>query len=186
MYSPTELKKNTVIQLDGAPFKVIEYSQKVVGRGGSIVNVKLKNLLTGAVIPKTFKGQDKIEPAEVLSRRVQFLYRDGDDFFFMDPETYEQYQVPSETVGDVAGFLKENAELDLQFFNGAIVGLVLPKNMWLQVNRTENVVKGDTTSSVMKDAELETGLIIKVPAFIKEGDVVSVDTENLTYRERQK
>ena len=186
MYSPTELKKNTVIQLDGAPFKVVEYSQKVVGRGGSIVNVKLKNLLTGAVLPKTFKGQDKIEPAEVLNRRVQFLYDDGSDFFFMDPETYEQYQVPLELIGDAKGFLKESAELELQFFNGAIVGLVLPKNTWLAVVRTEHVVKGDTTSSVMKDAELETGLVIKVPAFIKEGDVVSVDTETLAYRERQK
>ncbi|MDR0979775.1 MAG: elongation factor P [Candidatus Nomurabacteria bacterium] len=186
MYSPTDLKKNTVIQLDGAPFKVIEYSQKVMGRGGSIVNVKVKNLLTGAVIPKTFKGQEKIEPAEVLSRRVQYLYDDGSDFFFMDPESYEQYQVPSEIIGDAKGFLKENAELDLQFFNGAIVGLTLPKNMWLAVVHTESVVKGDTTSSVMKDAELETGLTIKVPAFIKEGDVVSVDTETLAYRERQK
>jgi elongation factor P len=186
MYSPTDLKKNTVIQLDGAPFKVVEYSQKVVGRGGSIVNVKLKNLLTGAVIPKTFKGQEKIEPAEVLSRHVQYLYDDGSDFFFMDPETYEQYQIPLELVGDAKGFLKENAELDLQFFNGAIVGLTLPKNMWLTVVHTENVVKGDTTSSVMKDAELETGLVIKVPAFIKNDDVISVDTDSLAYRERQK
>ncbi|MCL2038461.1 elongation factor P [Candidatus Saccharibacteria bacterium] len=186
MYSPTDLKKNTVIELDGAPFKVVEYSQKVVGRGGSIVNVKLKNLLTGALIPKTFKGQDKITPAEVNNRRVQFLYDDASDFFFMDPETYEQYQLPLEIVGDAKSFLKENSELDLQFFNGAIVGLVLPKNLWLTVAHTENVVKGDTTSSVMKDAELETGLVIKVPAFIKVGDVVSIDTENLTYRERQK
>ena len=153
MYSPTDLKKNTLITLDGEPYKVVEYAQKVMGRGGSIVNVRLKNLITGALIPKTFKGQDKIEPAEVTNRNVQYLYSDGEKFYFMDPNDFGQYEVLAEM---------------------------------LKVEYTENVVKGDTTSSVMKDAKLETGAEIKVPAFIKTGDVISVDTETYAYRERQK
>src|SRR3990167_8716647 len=98
MYQPTDLKKGTVIQIDGKPYRITDYNQKVMGRGGSIVNVKLKNLIDGSVIPKTFKGQDKIEPAEVSNKAVQYLYSDGSDFHFMDPESFEQFQIGSEIV----------------------------------------------------------------------------------------
>ena len=100
MYQPTDLKKGTVCQIDGKPYRVIEYGQKVMGRGGSIVNVKLKNLIDGSVIPKTFKGQDKIEPAEVTNKKVQYLYHSGDSFNFMDPESFEQFELSSEIVGE--------------------------------------------------------------------------------------
>lgn len=186
MYSPTELKKGVVIQIDGKPFRVTEYNQKVVGRGGSIVNVKLKNLIDGGVVPKTFKGQEKIEPAEVTSQTVQYLYSDGSDFFFMDPESFEQFQIPNNIVDDAAGYLKEGENLTLQSFNGNIINVELPKNIYLQVTYCEEVTKGDTTSSVLKDATLETGLVVKVPAFIKIGDVISVDTATGDYRERKK
>lgn len=186
MYQPTDLKKGVVFQLEGHPYKVIEYNQKVVGRGGSIVNVKIKNLITGALLPKTFKGQDKVEPAEVTRKKVQYLYNDGEDFYFMDPENFEQFQLPKDIIDDASGYLKEGEEIDLQFFDNKVINIELPKNVWLKVVYTENVVKGDTTSSVLKDAELETGVTIKVPAFIKENDVISVDTENGNYRERQK
>lgn len=186
MYGPTDLKKNVLITLDGQPYKVIEYSQKVMGRGGSIVNVKVKNLITGALLPKTFKGQEKIEPAEVTTRKVQYLYHDDDKFYFMDPETFEQYELAADMVGDMQDFMKDGDEMEIQFYNGTAINLALPKNLWLKVTYTENAVKGDTTSSVQKDATLETGVVIKVPAFIKTGDVVSVDTETRSYRERQK
>ena len=186
MYGPTDLKKNTLITLDGQPYKVIEYSQKVMGRGGSIVNVRVKNLITGALIPKTFKGQEKIEPAEVTTKKVQYLYRDEEKFYFMDPTTFEQYELPSDMVGDSKDFMKDGDEMEIQFYNGTAINLTLPKNLWLEVTSTENAVKGDTSTSVMKDATLETGVVIKVPAFIKEGDVVSVDTETYAYRERKK
>ena len=186
MYQPTDLKKGTVCQLDGQPYRVIEYGQKVMGRGGSIVNVKLKNLITGAVIPKTFKGQDKIEPAEVSTKSVQYLYNDGEIFFFMDPESFEQFEVPTETVDTATSYLKEGDMLSLQFFGDKIINVELPKNLFLTVTYAEDVVKGDTTSSVLKDATLETGLTVKVPAFIKTGDVISVDTTTGEYRERQK
>lgn len=186
MYQPTDLKKGTVCQIDGKPYRVIEYAQKVMGRGGSIVNVKLKNLIDGSVIPKTFKGQDKIERAEVTSRPVQFLYSDGTDFHFMDPATFEQFQLSAEIVDTAANYMKEGDELNLQFFGDTVINVELPKNLYLEVTYTEDVVKGDTTSSVLKDATLETGLVIKVPAFIKVGDVVSVDTSTGEYRERKK
>ena len=186
MYGPTDLKKNTLITLDGQPYKVVEYSQKVMGRGGSIVNVKVKNLITGALLPKTFKGQEKIEPAEVTNQSVQYLYNDGEKFYFMNPETFMQYELQADMVGDSKDFMKEGENFDIQFYNDGPINLVLPKNVWLTVEYTESVVKGDTTSSVMKDAKLETGVTIKVPAFIKTGDVISVDTETYAYRERQK
>lgn len=186
MYQPTDLKKGTVIQIDGQPYRVIEYSQKVMGRGGSIVNVRLKNIITGAVIPKTYKGADKIEPAEVSMREVQYLYSDGATYFFMQPESFEQFEVPAENVDTARDYLKEGDMLSLQFFGDQIINVELPKNLYLAVTYTEDVVKGDTTSSVLKDATLETGKVIKVPAFIKTGDVVSVDTTTGEYRERQK
>lgn len=186
MYQPTDLKKGIVCQIDGKPYRVVEYNQKVMGRGGSIVNVKLKNLIDGSVIPKTFKGQEKIEPAEVNNKSVQYLYNDGETFFFMDPESFEQFELPADIVDEAKDYLKEGDMLTLQFFGDRIINVELPKNLYLEVTYTEDVVKGDTTSSVLKDATLETGKIIKVPAFIKVGDVVSVDTTSGEYRERKK
>ena len=135
MYGPTDLKKNTLITLDGQPYKVVEYSQKVMGRGGSI------------------KGQEKIEPAEVTTRKVQYLYKDDEKFYFMDPESFEQYELPADMVGDSKDFMKDGDEMEIQFYNGTPINLVLPKNIWLVVTYTENAVKGDTTSSVMKDGK---------------------------------
>ena len=186
MYQPTDLKKGVVCQIDGQPYRVIDYNQKVMGRGGSIVNVKLKNLITGAVIPKTFKGQDKIEPAEVTSKTVQYLYNDGSVFFFMDPNSFEQFELSADLVDEAKNFMKEGDELALQFFDGKVITVEMPKNVYLEVTYTEAVVKGDTTSSVLKDATLETGAIVKVPAFIKVGDIISVDTSTGEYRERKK
>lgn len=186
MYQPTDLKKGVIVQLDGKPYRVVDYNQKVMGRGGSIVNVRLKNLIDGSVLPKTFKGQDKIEPAEVSTQSVQYLYNDGDTFYFMDPTSFEQFELAADLVDSAKGYLKEGDTLSLQFFDGKVINVELPKNLYLQVTYTEDVVKGDTTSSVLKDATLETGLVVKVPAFIKTGDVISVDTASGEYRERKK
>ncbi|MBB1558438.1 elongation factor P [Candidatus Saccharibacteria bacterium] len=186
MYQPTDLKKGVIVQLDGKPYRVVDYNQKVMGRGGSIVNVRLKNLIDGSVLPKTFKGQDKIEPAEVSTQSVQYLYNDGDTFYFMEPTSFEQFELAADLVDSAKGYLKEGDTLSLQFFDGKVINVELPKNLYLQVTYTEDVVKGDTTSSVLKDATLETGLVVKVPAFIKTGDVISVDTASGEYRERKK
>ncbi len=186
MYQPTDLKKGTVLQLDGKPYRVVEYGQKVMGRGGSIVNVRLKNLLDGSVVPKTFKGADKIEPAEVNTKTVQYLYRDEDMFYFMDPESFEQFELANDIVDTAKDYLKEGDNLALQFFGGRVINVELPKNIFLEVTYAEDVVKGDTTNAVMKDATLETGLAVRVPSFIKTGDIISVDTSTGEYRERKK
>lgn len=186
MYSPTDLKKGTVIQLDNKPFRVIDYSQKVMGRGGSIVNVRLKNLVDGSVIPKTFKGAEKIEPASVTNKKVQYLYNDSSTWHFMDPEDFTQFELDREAVELAAPYLKEGDEVDLQFFDDKVINVELPKNLYLKVTYTENVVKGDTTSNVLKDATVETNLVVKVPAFIKSGDIIKIDTRTGDYLERKK
>lgn len=182
----TDLKKGQVFQLDGVPYRVMEYAQKVMGRGGSIVNVRIKSLVDGKVLEKTFKGNESIAPADISLQNVQYLYNDGSNFFFMNEETFEQFEVPADLVGDGSGYLKEGDRVTLQFFGDRPINVELPKNVPLRVTYTEEVVKGDTTSSVQKEAELETGITIRVPAFIKQGDLISVDTSTGAYRERVK
>ncbi len=182
----TDLKKGQVFQMNGIPYRVVEYAQKVMGRGGSIVNVKIKSLIDGKVLDKTFKGNEQIEPADISNKNVQYLYSDGTTFHFMDEETYEQIELSTDILGDQSGYLKEGDKVQAQLFGERVISIDMPKNVPLKVTYTENVVKGDTTSNVLKDAELETGITVKVPAFVKTGDVISVDTENGAYRERVK
>jgi len=184
--SITDLKKGTLFQWEGQPFRVVEYGQKVMGRGGSIVNVRIKSLIDGKVLEKTFKGNESLESADVMNQSVQYLYNDGANFFFMNGDTFEQFEVAADMVGDGAGYMKEGDVVQLQFFDGKPINVELPKNVPLQVTYTENAVKGDTSSSIQKDATLETGITVKVPAFIKQGDVISVDTSTGAYRERVK
>lgn len=182
--SITNLRKGTIFQLDGVPYRVMEYSQKVMGRGGSTVNVKIKSLVDGKVLAKTFHGSDTVDSADVSSRAMQYLYKDTGRFYFMDPESYEQFELESDAVEDQAGFMKEGDSVTAQFFDGRIINIELPKNVPLKVTYTENAVRGDTSSAITKDAKLETGITVKVPAFIKTGDLISVDTTTGAYRER--
>ncbi len=184
--SITDLKKGTIFQLDGQPFRVVDYKQKVMGRGGSIVNVRIKSLLDGKVLEKTFKGNEQLDSADVSTQTVQYLYSDGSTFYFMNEETFDQFEVSADLVGDGAGYLKEGDRVQLQFFDGRPINVELAKNVPLKVTYTEGAVKGDTTSSIQKDATLETGITIKVPAFIKQNDIISVDTGTGAYRERVK
>ncbi|HSX31572.1 MAG TPA: elongation factor P [Candidatus Saccharimonadales bacterium] len=184
--SITNLKKGVLFQMDGVPYRVVDYNQKVMGRGGSIVNVRIKSVLDGKVLEKTFKGNETVDSATVTNESAQYLYSDGATFHFMNPDTFDQFEISADLVGDNAGFMKEGDTVSLQFFNGRAINVELPKNVPLLVTYAENVVKGDTTSSVQKDATLETGITIKVPAFIKQGDLISVDTATGAYRERVK
>lgn len=184
--SITDLKKGTIFQMDGEPYRVVEYNQKVMGRGGSIVNVRIKSLIDGKVLAKTFKGNEQLDRADVTQQNVQYLYNDGETFYFMNDETFDQFEVASDLVGDYAGYMKEGDRIQLQFFDNRPISVELAKNVPLLVTYTENAVKGDTSSSITKDATLETGITIKVPAFIKQGDVISVDTATGAYRERVK
>lgn len=185
MLSITDLKKNTLIVLDGQPFKVVEYNQKQMGRGGSIVNTKLKNLITGAVKTQTFQGNDKIEPADVSNQKVQFLYADS-DLHFMDGETYEQFSLDKELFGDQADLLKEGQEVTAQLFNGNVINVELPVKITLEVVKSPDVVKGDTQSTVQKIVTLETGAKVQAPMFVKVGDILVIDTRDSSYVERAK
>ncbi len=184
--SITDLKKGTIFQYEDIPYKVVDYNQKVMGRGGSIVNVRIKSLLDGKVLDKTFKGNETLDSADVSTQNVQYLYNDGSTFYFMNEETFEQFEIAADIVGDGAGYLKEGDRVAVQLFDGRVINVELPKNVPLKVTYAENVVKGDTTSSVMKDATMETGITVKVPAFVKTGDIISVDTATGAYRERVK
>lgn len=184
--SITNLKKGVLFQMDGVPYRVVEYNQKVMGRGGSIVNVRIKSVLDGKVLDKTFKGNETVDSATVTTQPVQYLYSDGNTFYFMNQESFEQFEVPADLVSDNAGYMKEGDIISLQFFEGRPINVELPKNVPLAVTYTENAVKGDTSGSIQKDATLETGITIRVPAFIKQGDIISVDTTNGSYRERVK
>ena len=186
MLSITDLKKGTVFALLEEPYKVVDYSQKVMGRGGSIVNVRIKSLISGKVLEKTFKGNEQLESAELATQNVQYLYSDAQTCFFMNQQNFEQFEVPASVVGDNLGYIKEGDIVQLQFFKNRPISLDLPKNVPLKVEYTEAAVKGDTSTAVTKDAVLETGLKVKVPAFIKQGDLVSIDTATGTYRERIK
>lgn len=184
--SITNLKKGTIFQQDGVPYRVVEYSQKVMGRGGSIVNVRIKSLLDGKVFERTFKGNEQLDTADVTTRNAQYLYNDANTFYFMDEDNFEQYEIPADIVGDQAGYIKEGDRVQAQLFDGRVISVELPKNVPLKVAYAEDVVKGDTTTAVLKDAELETGITVRVPAFVKTGDVISVDTATGAYRERVK
>ena len=184
MYGPTDLKKNTLITLDGQPYKVVEYSQKVMGRGGSIVNVKVKNLITGALLPKTFKGQEKIEPAEVTTKKVQYLYKDDEKFYFMDPETFEQVPISSAELSDNFKFVKEEMMCKIVSYKGNVFGVEPPTFVELAVAQTDPGFAGNTATNTLKPATLETGAEVKVPLFINEGDVLKIDTRTGEYLSR--
>ena len=184
--SYTDLKKGAIFQMDGQPYKVLEYTQKVMGRGSSKVTVKICNLIDGRILDKTFKGSEDIGSADVTSRQVQFLYAAGSDYHFMDTANYEQFSLSAVQAEDKKDFLIEGSNATGLFFDGRLVSIELPKNLPLKVTYTESAVRGDTSSAITKDATLETGLVVKVPAFIKQGDVVSVDTASGAYRERVK
>lgn len=186
MYSITDLKKDTLIQLDGMPYRVVSYAQKQMGRGGSIVNTKLKNLLDGKVLDKTFKGNDKIEPADVSHKNVQFLYQDPERAYFMDTASYEQFDVPLSLLGDSMKFLKEGQDVTAQLFNGRPINIQLPVKLPLKVTAADPGIKGDTVSNVMKSCTVETGANVQVPLFINAGDTIIVDTRDGSYVERQK
>jgi elongation factor P len=184
--SITNLKKGILFQLEGVPYKVVEYNQKVMGRGGSIVNVKIKSLLDGKVLAKTFKGNDQLDYADVINQTVQYLYNDGKTYFFMNNDSFEQSEIAADIIGELSGYMKEGDMVSVQLFDGRAINVELPKNVYLQVTYAEHAVKGDTSSSIQKDATLETGISVRVPAFIKVGDVISVSTEDGSYRERKK
>jgi len=186
VYGHTDLKIGVLVELEGAPYRVTDYSHKAMGRGGAVVQVKLKNLLTGGVVEKSFRSSDKIQPADVTRANMQLLYREGDALVFMNNETYEQDTVSADVLGDQAKYVADGTTVQLQTFNGRVIGLEMPNAVFLEVTATEPGARGDTATSALKPATLETGVQLMVPLFINEGDKIKVNTLTGAYLERQK
>jgi elongation factor P len=184
MYTLAELKPGRTVVVDGDPYLITWSKFSKQGRQGGVMATKIKNLKTGALIQRTFQGSDKIEPADVGYRKAQFLYHDGSGFAFMDLNSYEQFSLDSESIGDLKKYLSEGAEVDAMIFEGKPIGVKLPPTVNLEVAETSPGVKGDTATGGTKPATLSSGLTVQVPLFIHEGDTVKVNTETGVYMER--
>lgn len=186
MLSITHLRKGTAIELDNHPYVVIEYAQHSMGRGGSVVRTKIKSLLNGSVMEKTFKGSDKVIPADVAKENVQFLYKDASGYHFMNDDTYEQMSLGTDIVGSDGDYISEGAKASVMSFRSTPIGLDIGNNVYLKVTETATGAKGDTATSALKPAILETGKEIMVPLFVNQGDIIKVDTRDGKYLERKK
>jgi elongation factor P len=176
-----DLKNGMTLQLDNGLFTVVDFQHVKPGKGGAFVRTTLRNSRTGAVIDRTFRAAERVEQAILDKRDMQFLYRDGDDYVFMDTSTYDQMTVPPAALGDAAGFLVENAVAQLLMFGDEIVSVELPAAVELTITETEPGIQGDRVSGARKPATLETGITIQVPLFVNQGDRVKVDTRSGDY-----
>lgn len=186
MYETSDIRKGLKVLMDGNPYTVIEFQFVKPGKGTAFTRTKFKNLLTGGVVEKNIRSGEKLEPANVEERSMQFLYKEGEDFVFMDGATYEQVTITADTVGDNADLMMDNLECAVLFFNDRAVDITLPNFIIVKITETEPGARGDTSGNVTKPATVETGAEIQVPLFINEGDTVKVDTRNKSYVERVK
>lgn len=186
MYGISDLKNGTVFEDGGQPWIVLEYQHSKMGRGGAVLKTKIKNLVTGATLQKTFQGNDKVAPVSLEKRTAQYLYKDETGFVFMDNENYEQFSFGNEIVGTNKNYIKEGDTVELQYYKGKPISLSVPIKVPLRVTVAVAADKGNTASSATKEITLETGLTVHAPMFIKEGDIVIIDTRDGSYVERAK
>ena len=184
MVSTNNLKNGMTLLLDGKLQQVVDWNHHKPGKGGAVVRTKLKEVETGKVVEKTFRAGEDVEQAIVQRSTVQFLYREGSDFILMDNETFEQRLAPAAAIGDAANYLVEGDELEIQVYEGRIVGVELPASKVLEVAQTDPGFAGNTATSATKPATLETGKEIQVPLFIEPGEKVKVDTRSGEYLSR--
>jgi elongation factor P len=182
--STNDLKNGMTLDLPEGLFNVVEFQHVKPGKGGAFVRTKLKNVRTGAVVERTYRADEKLEQAIIDKREMQFLYRDGSEYVFMDTSSYEQLQVAPDALGDAANYLKETDEAVLQLYDNEIVGVDLPAAVELKVSDTEPGLQGDRVSGARKPATLETGLVVQVPLFVNPGDAIKVDTRTGEYLTR--
>jgi elongation factor P len=182
--STNDLRNGMSLDLPEGLFNVVEFQHVKPGKGGAFVRTKLKNVRSGAVIERTYRADEKLEQAIIDKRDMQFLYRDGADFVFMDTTSYEQMTATPASLGDAPNYLKEGDEANLQMYNGEMVGVDLPASVELKVAETEPGIQGDRVSGARKPATLQTGLVVQVPLFVNTGDVIKVDTRSGEYLTR--
>ena len=185
MYQISDLKKGVCIDIDGVPYQVVDYQHTKVARQAGMLTTKLKNLNTGSISEKTYKAGDKVKPADVGFKKVQYLYPQGTSYVFMNADTYEQFEMSGDEVGDAKNYLMEGADVDVQFFGERPIAIMLAPNMAFEVIETVPGVKGDNATGGSKPAKIPTGITISVPLFIKEGDRIRVDTRTGEYLSRE-
>ena len=179
--SVNDLRNGITLELDNGLFQVVEFQHVKPGKGGAFVRTKIRNVRTGAVIDRTFNAGIKVEQAMVDKRDMQFLYRDGEDYVFMDQESYDQMHVPPRALGDTADYIIEGMSAILALYNGEIVTVEIPASVELTIAETEPGIQGDRVSGARKPATLETGKVVQVPLFVNPGDRVRVDTRSGDY-----
>jgi elongation factor P len=186
MYSTAEFRKGLRIELEGKPYLMVDFQHVKPGKGGAFVRTKLKNMINGRVVDQTFRSGEKVGRPDLEEKEMQYLYRDGEHFVFMDNATYDQVFLTKEHVGEQSQFLQESITIKILYYNKEPIGLELPTFVELAVTAAEPGFKGDTASGGSKPATLETGAVIQVPLFVSEGDKIRVDTRSGTYIERVK
>jgi elongation factor P len=184
MYDTSDIRKGLKIMMDGAPYTIVEFQFVKPGKGAAFTRTKMKNLLTGAVLERNLRSGEKLAPADVETKTMQYLYKDGDSYVFMDTTTYDQVQIPDTTIGDQSDYMPENINVEVLFFNGRAVGVTLPNFIEQAVTETEPGFRGDTSTGATKPAKISTGAQINVPLFIVVGDVIKIDTRTGEYLER--
>lgn len=186
MADTTDIKKGFKIVIDGAPYAFVEHQFVKPGKGQAFVRSKLRNLLTGSVIERTWKSGEKLEKADVEENQMQYLYPEGDGRVFMDTTTYEQLTLSNEQLGDTVYYLLDGTMVDVLFFAGRPIGVTPPTFVELVVTETEPGFKGDTSGNITKPAKVQTGLEVQVPLFVNQGDKLKIDTRTGEYVERVK
>jgi elongation factor P len=181
MIDVNDLRKGVIFELENSLYKVLDFSHHKPGRGNAIIRIKARNVRTGSTIEKTFNSGERVQDVRLDYRNVQYLYTDGDTYYFMDAETFEQPGVPSSLVGSSSGFLKEGMEVKLTFYDSEALDIELPTSVDLKVVQADVAVRGDTATGVNKKVMVETGASVDVPMFVKEGDVIRVDTRTGEY-----
>ena len=184
MISVNDFKNGLTIQVDGELWRVVEFQHVKPGKGSAFVRSKLKNLRNGGVQEKTFRAGEKVEQAQIDRKKMQYLYADGDNYVFMDTETYEQLELPGARIQDELKYLKENMVVSIIMFGSETLGVELPNTVDLEVKETEPGIRGDTSSGGSKPATMETGLVVQVPFFVNEGDILTINTADGTYVSR--
>jgi elongation factor P len=186
MYDTSDIRKNLKIVLDGQPYTVVDHQFVKPGKGQAFTRTKLKNMITGAVLEKTFKSGEKLEKADMEERQMQYLYPDGDQYVFMDTSNYSQLHLNTDVLEDTPDYLQDGMMVDVLFFDEKPIGVTPPTFVELEVTETEPGFKGDTSSNVTKPATVETGKQVQVPLFVEKGDVLKIDTRTGAYVERVK
>ena len=181
MIDVNDLRKGVTFELEGQLFKVLDYHHNKTGRGNATIRIKARNLRSGSTIEKTFNSGERIQDVRLDYHTVQFLYADGDLFYFMDTETFDQPAIPRAVIGDAAVFLKDGVEVKLTLFENEPLDVELPTTVDLLVTRAESAVKGDTATGVTKKVVVETGAEVSTPAFVEEGNIIRVDTRTGEY-----